>query len=151
MCYGGTSIATAYPYGGVAPYFFNWSNNANTQSTSLSVGQSIIIITDTNGCSFTDSIMVYQNDSILMYNNISAISCNGANDGSIAISIPSGGQIPFQYSVDNGATFQNTNQFSSLSVLMLLQIQFLYFYLFLNLFMPRFIRNFFCVRHKFNI
>jgi hypothetical protein len=53
--------------------------------------------------------------SILLYNNISAISCNGANDGSIAISISSGGQIPFQYSVDNGVTFQNTNQFSSLS------------------------------------
>jgi len=115
LCNGGTSIATAYPYGGVAPYFYNWSNNTYTQSTSLSSGQSIITITDTNGCSFTDSIMVYQNDSILLYNNISAISCNGANDGSIAISISSGGQIPFQYSVDNGVTFQNTNQFSSLS------------------------------------
>ncbi len=115
LCNGGTSIATAYPYGGVAPYFYNWSNNSSNQTTVLSVGQSIITITDTNGCSFTDSIMVYQNDSILLYNNISAISCNGANDGSIAISISSGGQIPFQYSVDNGVTFQNTNQFSSLS------------------------------------
>ena len=115
LCYGGTTIATAYPLGGTTPYSYNWSNSATTQSTSLVVASSFVIISDSNGCNISDSIMVYQNDSILLYNNISAISCNGANDGSIAISISSGGQTPFQYSIDNGVTFQNTNQFSSLS------------------------------------
>ncbi|MDP7430882.1 MAG: carboxypeptidase regulatory-like domain-containing protein, partial [Flavobacteriales bacterium] len=77
LCYGGTTIATAYPLGGTTPYSYNWSNSATTQSTSLVVASSFVIISDSNGCNISDSIMVYQNDSILLYNNISAISCNG--------------------------------------------------------------------------
>ena len=114
LCYGGTSIASAYPYGGVAPYLYNWSNNSTTQSAVLSAGLSTITITDTNGCSISDSIFIFQNDSVNFTFNSSDISCNGANDGSITLNVVSGGQIPFQYSIDNGATFQNNNQFSAL-------------------------------------
>ncbi len=115
LCYGGTTIATAYPVGGLAPYFYNWSNTATTQSTSLLIGSSFVVISDSNGCTISDSIMVFQNDSLSLNTSTTNVSCNGINDGTINLNVLSGGQIPFQFSVDNGATFQNSSQFSALS------------------------------------
>ncbi|MEE2699753.1 MAG: choice-of-anchor B family protein [Bacteroidota bacterium] len=115
LCNGGTSIATVYTYGGVAPYYYNWSNNATTQSTSLATGLFFVDVTDSNGCNIIDSILVIEHDSMVLNFASTDISCNGNTDGTIILNVISGGQIPFQYSVDNGATFQNNNHFASLS------------------------------------
>jgi choice-of-anchor B domain-containing protein len=115
LCYGGTTIATAYTYGGVAPYYYNWSNSATTQSTSLAAGLFFIDITDTNGCNIIDSILIVQHDSMVFSAGSTNISCNGNTDGTISLNVISGGKSPFQYSIDNGVSFQNSNQFFNLT------------------------------------
>ncbi|OUV70228.1 MAG: hypothetical protein CBC83_08490 [Flavobacteriales bacterium TMED123] len=115
LCYGGTTIATAYTYGGVAPYYYNWSNSATTQSTSLAAGLFFIDISDTNGCNIIDSILIVQHDSMVFSAGSTNISCNGNTDGTISLNVISGGKSPFQYSIDNGVSFQNSNQFFNLT------------------------------------
>ena len=61
-----------------------------------------------------DSILIVQYDSLSLNTTTTNISCNGNNDGTISLNIVSGGQSPFQYSIDNGITFQSSNQFSTL-------------------------------------
>ncbi len=115
LCYGGSSNVTAYPYGGVSPYSYNWSNNTNTQTTILQAGLHYITISDTNGCSVTDSISIPQNDSISFINVVNDISCNGFADGEISVNITAGGSPPFQYSIDNGVNFQTNHSFTNLA------------------------------------
>ncbi|MFN8298205.1 MAG: SprB repeat-containing protein [Chitinophagales bacterium] len=42
------------------------------------------------------------------------MACNGGNTGAITISA-TGGVPPFQYSIDNGATYQNSIPFNGLA------------------------------------
>lgn len=97
--------------GGSGPYSYLW-NNGQTDSiaTNLSANMYLVTVTDTNGCSVIDSVMV---DSPLPINaslNISSnfngqdISCYGLANGEVS-SVVSGGTGSYTYVWSNG---QNT-------------------------------------------
>ncbi len=74
------------PIGGVAPYTYNWIQGGQTTSTlsNLCAGTYFVQITDANGCSLIDSVVITQPASMLANPSFSAPSC-GACDGSVSI------------------------------------------------------------------
>jgi uncharacterized protein YegL len=95
--------------GGVAPLSYLWSTGATTADLS-GVGPGIysVTVTDSSGCSGTlGGIQVIQVGSpTVALSGITSVSCNGASNGAVAISV-SGGQGPYTYVWSNGAVTQN--------------------------------------------
>jgi len=114
-CYGGIGLATAYANGGTPSYSYFWNSGDSTQNVNLTSGTYILIVSDSNNCIASDTITIYEADSIVINSTDSNASCFGLYDGSISVDIISGGQTPFNYSVDNGVTFQPTNSFYNLA------------------------------------
>ncbi|HUR29788.1 MAG TPA: hypothetical protein VMZ69_00080 [Saprospiraceae bacterium] len=78
--------------GGVSPYLFNWSNGASGATIlNLSAGSYTVTVTDNNNCTKTATYMVSEPAEII----ISLVelvneSCDGEEDGSIAIAVTGG-------------------------------------------------------------
>ena len=51
-------LVTANPIGGSGNYNYQWSNGATTQATFLEQGSYNLIVTDDNGCSYIDSLLI---------------------------------------------------------------------------------------------
>jgi len=102
--------ATANPTGGNEPYQYLWSNGANTVAIqNLMPGTYTVEITDANGCTMPQTVEVSSFlCAISSQNNVVNISCAGASDGSISISLV-GGEAPFTYSWSNGANSSAIN------------------------------------------
>jgi hypothetical protein len=55
--------ATAAATGGTAPYFYNWSNvSSNSTISNLSNGTYTVTLTDANGCTLTDQVVISDAD-----------------------------------------------------------------------------------------
>lgn len=96
--------------GGTAPYDYLWSNGATTASVSgLSAGTYTVVATDRNGCTTSGAVIISEpaaltsSASAQTYNGGFNISCNGAADGSIGLTVQ-GGTAPYTYAWSNGAT-----------------------------------------------
>ncbi|MXV53239.1 DUF11 domain-containing protein [Pedobacter sp. HMF7647] len=94
--------ATANPSGGAIPYQYTWSNGATTKTISnLAAGIYSCKVTDRLGASVSKSVVIVQpgilNASISQTN----ITCNGADDGTAALTV-SGGSSPYTYDWSNG-------------------------------------------------
>jgi hypothetical protein len=114
-------------------YWYEWSDGSQISSfpnsnvlTGLCSGQFACLIGDANECySDTFFIDVQAPPGIGYYADIENISCNGANDGVITFMSPSGGPgasggTPFagnnyQFSINEGITFQSSPQFTNLT------------------------------------
>ncbi len=95
------------PSGGNGPMTYSWSNSASSQDLSgLSAGTYILILTDSAGCSKTDSFVVNVGTGPLLTLTPTHVSCNGGSNGRINASV-SGGTAPFQYLWSNSFTGQN--------------------------------------------
>ncbi|MGN6645309.1 MAG: gliding motility-associated C-terminal domain-containing protein [Cytophaga sp.] len=109
-CNGGTGSITLTPSGGTAPYSnYLWSNGATTQNISgLTAGTYTVTFKDNNGCTGTASATINPAPAVVIATATpTQITCNGANNGSIALT-PSGGTAPYSnYIWSNGATTQN--------------------------------------------
>lgn len=98
-CYGyadgGVSAAVA---GGTTPYSYLWMpGNYTTQSVSnLVAGTYTVFITDTNGCLFTDNVVVTNPVQIVLNTGTTNSSC-GMPNGEAYVTIVSGGVAPFTY------------------------------------------------------
>ena len=114
ICYNGSAQANAYVYGGNYPYQTLWSNGSTNTSTILQAGNHSVTITDIKGCITNKNITIHQQDSISIFSTINDISCYGLQDASVILNITNGGTAPFQFSSDNGVTFQNSNSFYNL-------------------------------------
>ena len=101
--------------GGIAPYTFMWSNGQGTEDISgLTRGYYRVLVTDSNGCSRTDSALVELPPPLTYTKKVSDyngynISCNGLNDGFINIT-PTNGTPPFDYQWTGPAPFSETGQ-----------------------------------------
>jgi hypothetical protein len=115
LCYGGIGLGTVYPIGGTPSYSYLWSSGDSNQTAFLSVGNHIVLVTDSNNCFISDSLTILQADSMQISSSSIDATCFGLNNGSITLNILSGGQSPFTYSDDNGATFQTANTFFNLA------------------------------------
>jgi hypothetical protein len=85
--------------GGTTPYTYLWSNGATTQDL-VNVGAGVYTgtITDANGCTFTSPQIPVTEPAVLAATVASYedVSCNGAADGSIDITV-TGGTTPYVY------------------------------------------------------
>ena len=114
-CFNGDATATAYGFGGTSPYQTLWSNGSSSISTVLPVGMHAVTVTDDNGCSSTDSVEILQADSISIFAIPTMVSCNGLQNGTINLNVINGGVAPYQYSDDNGSTYQTASTFYNLA------------------------------------
>lgn len=99
------SLSLSNTYGGVAPYTYQWSNGATTDSISnLAPGTYTVTITDANNV--TGSISYTVTEPTLLTTTISVDAnndCYNGTDGVISTA-PSGGVYPYTYSWSNGLT-----------------------------------------------
>lgn len=99
------SISLSTPVGGLAPYSYQWSNGATTNSISgLSPLSYTVAVTDAQGCSQTGNFNVPQATTLTVNTTISNATCL-QQDGSIT-AFASGGTAPYTYAWSNGAMGQ---------------------------------------------
>lgn len=97
--------ASALPTGGTPPYTYLWSNGETTESiANLPIGNYTVVVTDTLGCTASQTVTVNQFNCGLTTNLIvTNASCNGTADGQATINIQ-GGNAPFTFLWSNGET-----------------------------------------------
>jgi SprB repeat/PKD-like domain/Bacterial Ig domain/NHL repeat len=85
--------------GGTAGYNYTWSDNVvNSNSrVGLAAGLYRVTISDTNGCTVSRLIALVQPTELQSNVTASAVSCSGANNGNLSLSV-SGGTTPYSYS-----------------------------------------------------
>lgn len=95
--------------GGTAPYAYNWSNGSTAEDlNSLPAGTYNLTVTDNNGCTETVSYTITDPPVLVLSSVVTDVSCNGANDGQIDISL-SGGEGPLTFTWSNGETIEDIN------------------------------------------
>ncbi|MFN8298884.1 MAG: gliding motility-associated C-terminal domain-containing protein [Chitinophagales bacterium] len=115
-CYGGSDGAIDLTIvGNAGPYTIQWNtpNNDVTEDVSgLPYGYYSVSVVDTNNCAAAggDSILVNQPPDLVVDTNVVDISCFGAADGCVSVTV-SGGTPAYNVSWNTGAT---TNQICSL-------------------------------------
>jgi gliding motility-associated-like protein len=104
--------------GGTPPYSYlsNAAQQSNTTGifTNLTGGVFDIVVTDAAGQQTTSSVTLTNTNNEPTYSVLGSdpTGCN-TNDGTITVT-PLSGLAPYAYSIDNGATFQNSNIFNHL-------------------------------------
>ncbi len=99
-CTASNGTATVVATGGVGPYTYSWSPAGGTGATTTGVAAGIYTVTvhDANGCIKTISVTIGTiaggTAAIGSYTNVS---CNGANNGTITISMGGAATPPFTY------------------------------------------------------
>ncbi|WP_264537901.1 T9SS type A sorting domain-containing protein [Flavobacterium sp. N1736] len=106
LCNGGaTGSATVSATGGTGTYTYLWSPSGGTAATAtgLASGNYNVLVTDANGCSFTQSFIITQ--PAILAATTSQINATCSTGGQAAVT-PSGGTTPYTYSWSNGETTQ---------------------------------------------
>ncbi|HRQ19869.1 MAG TPA: gliding motility-associated C-terminal domain-containing protein, partial [Ferruginibacter sp.] len=105
---GGGSISVS-PTGGTAPYQYNWSTGAVTNSiTSLAPGTYSVQITDANGCVLNENNIQVPNVSANINVQPVVVPATCETGGNITLNI-TGGTAPYVYNWSNGATMASIN------------------------------------------
>ena len=108
---GAGSISTTTS-GGTGPYTYNWNDpliGGLANPTGLDAGVYSVTVTDTKGCTATTSVTLNEPPLLeLTVDNSTNITCNGENDGSIAVS-SAGGVEPYTYSWNLSSIGNNAN------------------------------------------
>jgi hypothetical protein len=90
--------------GGMPPYSYLWSTNETTSAVdSLCAGSYSYILTDSNGCTLMDSLMISEPSEIILDDSVTNASCAVCPDGSVIVSI-SGGSPPYTVLWSTGDT-----------------------------------------------
>lgn len=109
-CFGGsTGTASVTQTGGNGPYTYQWSPTGgnNASPTGLAAGTYTCLITDSQGCTATQTVVVSQPTQITGSSSGTSPTCNGATTGSAFITV-SGGTGPYSYSwAPSGGTSAN--------------------------------------------
>ncbi|TDO04094.1 Ig-like domain-containing protein [Sunxiuqinia elliptica] len=106
LCFGENSgSATATPAGGTAPYTYQWDDPAaqTTQTaTNLVAGTYSVIVTDNNGCTVLQTIIITEPVELTATVTGVDVLCYGESTGSATIT-PTGGTAPYTYLWDDSA------------------------------------------------
>lgn len=99
----------AAPSGGTAPYAYVWSNGGMTDTlTGLVAGTYLVTVTDNNGCTVIDSMMINTPPEITSTITTTPVSCTGGTNGTATVT-GAGGAGAFNYAWDNGQIGQTTS------------------------------------------
>ncbi|HEY9116385.1 MAG TPA: SprB repeat-containing protein, partial [Roseivirga sp.] len=90
--------------GGSAPYTYSWNNGSTTEDiTGLAPGNYSVSVTDAVGCIKSIGFTIIEPSPISISQTLSNVSCNGAADGAISLSV-GGGTGPYTYAwADDGS------------------------------------------------
>lgn len=107
--------ATANGIGGTGPYTYSWSPGGQTTQTAnnLCVGIQTVTVTDSKGCTTTQTVQIVQTVIILATTNGGSLTCNNVCSG-IATANPSGGTGPGTYSFTWTPSLQSTQTATAL-------------------------------------
>lgn len=108
-CYGDANgQATITPAGGVGPYQVLWDVGGTSPTlTGLSAGTYGVSVTDDLGCSYTDSVAVFQPDSLALTESLATdAACIDAANGRIDITL-AGGTAPYEFFWDHGSNAED--------------------------------------------
>ncbi len=104
--------AVSVTLGGTPPYAYSWTdpNNQTTDSISgLCAGMVSVTITDNNGCSVVDSVMIYEPSAISVTVSNTDVSCSSNCDATASATV-TGGTTPYTYNwLPSGFTTQNVS------------------------------------------
>ena len=107
--------ATAIPSGGTAPYTYLWSNALTTNViTGLAPNTYTCNVTTANGCTESIQVLITEAEAIVVTTIADSVKCWGDSDGSIIINASGGNGNAFQYSIDDGLTYQAGSVFAGL-------------------------------------
>jgi len=98
-CFGGNSGSiTNTTSGGTAPYTYHWNDgNTNKDRTAIDSRAPIFVTaTDAHQCTSNSSVTITQPDYLMVTGVVTEVSCHGANNGMITLTIQ-GGTQPFSY------------------------------------------------------
>uniref|UniRef100_UPI0015E2DF2A SprB repeat-containing protein n=1 Tax=Flavobacterium sp. GSA192 TaxID=2576304 RepID=UPI0015E2DF2A len=118
-CFGGNNgQATASATGGTANYSFSWNTTPvqNTATASgLTAGTYTVTVTDSKGCTDTESITITQPNAALAasISSQSNVDCYGNSTGSVTVA-GANGTAPYTYAID-GTTFGSSGIFNNLA------------------------------------
>lgn len=100
-CNGGTTGSiTVDATGGNPPYYFSWNTNppqSGQTASGLAIGDYTVTVVDAFSCFSTATISITQAEGFSTSTDINDLSCNGAGDGSVMVTV-SGGNQPYTYS-----------------------------------------------------
>jgi subtilisin-like proprotein convertase family protein len=109
LCAGNSDgTATVSTIGGQQPYTYLWNYNAQTSATitNIPAGAYQVTVTDANGCKATHAASIAQPQPLLATMQATDITCAGASDGNISLTV-SAGTAPYTFNWSNGETTQN--------------------------------------------
>ncbi|WP_188621361.1 beta strand repeat-containing protein, partial [Flavobacterium suaedae] len=93
--------------GGNPPYTYAWNNTATTEDLSgLTAGTYSVTITDSKGCTATETVDVFEPVILEASGVATNVSCNGGNDGAINLTVV-GGNPPYTFVWNNSATTED--------------------------------------------
>lgn len=101
----GSSTGSIYTTvsGGTGAYTYVWTGGtANEDLTNTTAGNYVLTVTDALGCSASNNASISSPDALVVsLDNVNDVSCNGAADGSIEVTI-AGGTSAYTYVWNNG-------------------------------------------------
>ena len=90
--------------GGTAPYQYNWNTGSTEEDlNNLSAGSYAVTVTDANGCTITDAMVIEEAQPIQASVSVDDVLCNGDATGAILVN-PTSGLPPYEYNWSNGAS-----------------------------------------------
>jgi len=101
--------------GGVTPYQYSIDGGTTWQASNVfnvPANAYTITIRDGNNCTTTQSVTVTEPTALTANSVNSPASCDGGDDGIIDVSA-AGGNTGYEYSIDNGTTWQASNIFNT--------------------------------------
>ncbi len=119
LCFGSNmgSISIS-AFGGSGVYTYSKNNGATFQAgpnfTNLIAGMYTMVVKDGNACQFSSNVTITESSLLSFTTSQVNATCNSNNDGTITV-MASGGTSPYQYSINNGGTYQLGNSFSLLA------------------------------------